>query len=570
MRGHYARSFHTFRASAMALLLVSLATAGPAQEAPPLAREILGATSVSWQPAIPYETVALIVVDPDGAVLTRTWRPGEAITVKLSEVQSSPLDGTYTWELRFAPVLDAATRAALAEARESGDDTVVRRLRRAGKLPSEPQVLSGTFLVDAGLIVPKDGVEPRDAARGGSGLAAGPAVSGGLAPLDVVHTDDVIITGSLCVGYDCGIDGSESFGTDTVKLKENTLRLFFDDTSTMGGFSANDWRIVANDQTSGGASHLSVEDVSGDRTPVRVDAGARNNAIRVSSSGWLGLGTATPAFYIHSVWGDTPGIRLDQDGGPWTPQVWDVAGNEMNFFVRDPTHGNVLPFRIQPGTPTSTLTLRANNRVGLGTWTPSYPVEVNRTGEDATLAVTRTDGATGYISSTADVVGPPDIPAEVRFGSVTNHRVALDVNGTPRMVLSTAGDVGIGTTSPAERLDVAGNIAVSGAVDGRDVSDDGIALDTARAWLAHTRTGVIPAASCGPTPSSGLGGCWARVTFAQPYESASSYSVSITPVGTQVIERFQIVEKTAAGFVVWLSTRAGLVEVDWQTQPVGS
>ena len=38
-----------------------------------------------------------------------------------------------------------------------------------------------------------------------------------------------------------------SFGFDTIVLKENNLRIFFDDTSTSASFPRNDWRIIAND-----------------------------------------------------------------------------------------------------------------------------------------------------------------------------------------------------------------------------------------------------------------------------------------------------------------------------------
>jgi len=51
---------------------------------------------------------------------------------------------------------------------------------------------------------------------------------------DIVHNDDVIIIGSLCVGFDC-VNG-ESFGFDTFRLKENNLRIKFDDTSTAASF----------------------------------------------------------------------------------------------------------------------------------------------------------------------------------------------------------------------------------------------------------------------------------------------------------------------------------------------
>ncbi len=77
------------------------------------------------------------------------------------------------------------------------------------------------------------------------------------------------------------------------------------------------------------------------------------------------------------VQGDTPAVRLDQDASSgWTPQVWDVAGNESNFFVRDTTGGSKLPFRIQPGTPTNTVTLKNSGSVGIGTWAPTHTLHV--------------------------------------------------------------------------------------------------------------------------------------------------------------------------------------------------
>lgn len=61
---------------------------------------------------------------------------------------------------------------------------------------------------------------------------------------------------------------------------------------------------------------------------------------------------------------DTPAIRLNQsNGGGFTAQVWDVAGNEANFFVRDLTGGSRLPFRVRPGAPTSAVDILANGYV---------------------------------------------------------------------------------------------------------------------------------------------------------------------------------------------------------------
>jgi hypothetical protein len=52
------------------------------------------------------------------------------------------------------------------------------------------------------------------------------------------------------------------------------------------------------------------------------------------------------------------------------------------------------------------------------------------------------------------------------------------------------GNVGIGTDSPSEALDVDGNIAVSGTVDGRDVLADGTKLDLIEANATADQTGA--------------------------------------------------------------------------------
>ncbi len=61
---------------------------------------------------------------------------------------------------------------------------------------------------------------------------------------------------------------------------------------------------------------------------------------------------------------NTPGINLVQtNGGGYTAQTWDVAGNEANFFVRDLTGGSRLPFRIRPGASTGSVDIQASSEV---------------------------------------------------------------------------------------------------------------------------------------------------------------------------------------------------------------
>jgi hypothetical protein len=206
------------------------------------------------------------------------------------------------------------------------------------------------------------------------------AFASSVANADVVHFDDVIIDGSECVGFDC-VNG-ESFGFDTLRLKENNLRIHFQDTSSSASFPRNDWRIDINDSSNGGASYFGISDVDGGRRPFTIEAGAPAHALYVEDNGRIGLGTSTPSVELHIKDGDTPTVRLDQDGSSgFSPQTWDLAGNETNFFIRDATNGSSLPFRIQPGTPSSTLTLRADGKVGIGTWSPSANLDIETTGQ---------------------------------------------------------------------------------------------------------------------------------------------------------------------------------------------
>lgn len=87
---------------------------------------------------------------------------------------------------------------------------------------------------------------------------------------DQVIAEDLIVQGSICAGFDCV--NNEVFDFDTVKLKENNLRVFFDDTSTASGFPANDWRIVINDNANGGRSYFAIQDATAGQTLFRICA----------------------------------------------------------------------------------------------------------------------------------------------------------------------------------------------------------------------------------------------------------------------------------------------------------
>ncbi|MDH3745967.1 MAG: hypothetical protein OES47_12775, partial [Acidobacteriota bacterium] len=78
------------------------------------------------------------------------------------------------------------------------------------------------------------------------------------ATADQVILDDLIVDGSACIGQDC-VNG-ESFGFDTIRIKENNLRIKAQDTSSSASFPTRDWQITFNDSSNGGQNKFSIDD----------------------------------------------------------------------------------------------------------------------------------------------------------------------------------------------------------------------------------------------------------------------------------------------------------------------
>ncbi len=311
---------------------------------------------IVFEPSVEHNGLVLTVTGPGDAVFRNEFKAREVATFLTTDSSGKPLpDGVYRFELQVKPVIDDEVRKALATARESGDTEIIDRLRSAGKLPTHSLTHTGSFSIQKGSFVKEVMSEQTNK--------------------DILHYDDVIITGSLCVGFDCA-DG-EAFGFDTIILKEHNLRIYFNDTSYTASYPTNAWRITINDSTNGGASYFSIDDVDDGTSIFRVEAGAPSHSLYVEDYGRVGFGTSTPVVELHVKDSDTPTMRLEQDSsGGWTAQTWDLAGNESNFFVRDATNGSKLPFRIQPNTPSSTLCLKSDGYVGIGTWSPSTILDI--------------------------------------------------------------------------------------------------------------------------------------------------------------------------------------------------
>jgi hypothetical protein len=244
--------------------------------------------------------------------------------------------------------------------------------------------------------------------------------------------DDLVVGGSFCVGLDCV--NNENFGFDTIRLKENNLRIKFIDTSGSSSFPTNDWQITVNDSTNGGLNRFSIKDIDSGLTPFTILAGAPANSIYVASSGNFGLGTATPLVNLHVLGNNTPTIRLDQDtSGGWAAQSWDLGGNEGGFFIRDFTNSSTLPFRIIANAPSSSLYIAADGDIGFQTSSP-----------DGLLDIAHPSNANNH----AFLVSPlGDVGVNIDNGQVPNGLFDVQTGGSSLFTVNADGTIGVGVQS---------------------------------------------------------------------------------------------------------------------------
>lgn len=252
--------------------------------------------------------------------------------------------------------------------------------------------------------------------------------------------DDLVVVGSICSGLDC-VNG-ESFGFDTIRLKENNLRIKFMDTSSSSSFPSIDWQITVNDSINGGANWFGVEDLDAGTRPFSILAGAPTNSVYVSSTGRVGFGTTTPMMDLSVKRNNTPTLRLTQDeGAGFSEQEWDVGGNETNFFIRDVTNGSLLPFRIKPNAPNNSIYVAANGDIGFETATPDGLLDI----------------ASPWDANNHAVLVDPKGYFGINIDNGLQPKGLFDVQttgGVSRFTVQNDGNVGIGTATPNGRFDV--------------------------------------------------------------------------------------------------------------------
>jgi hypothetical protein len=206
--------------------------------------------------------------------------------------------------------------------------------------------------------------------------------------------------------------------------------------------------------------------------------GTNTEKVRINSSGNVGIGTNSPAAKLHigpnTLLGSYTSTRTtlavsDTANGAelilrgQSPRIWfDATSGGMGEMYLD-----TVQFNILSGTPTSAgasrFYIKEGGNVGIGTTSPSRKLvvagDVGLTGSNTYIfggdnEILAGQDGNGYYFATGN---GQNVSKPVNIGD-NNSYIRFKSGDSERMRITSGGNVGIGTTSPSEKLEVIGNI----------------------------------------------------------------------------------------------------------------
>jgi hypothetical protein len=342
----------------------------------------------------PHDGGNLTVSAPDGRTFSREFKAGAAPEINLGDRQLDGLsDGTYSYELRLRPALSAGAREAIKAARGKDDEPEAERAGR--KRPVVPVLVqSGAFSILNGVVIVGGAVEGgRTKAKSAEPRRTLGVISGNTVARLRNHREFLGAMPDQVIADDLIVQGSECVGLDCVNNESfsfDTIRL-----------KENNTRISFNDTS---AAPFPTNDWT-----IRANSSASGGQ---SFLGFVDRGTTE-------------------------------NGDEVGTIV----------FEVDAGAPANSLRVSSSGKLGIRTGTPVLDVHV--TSSDTPAHRFEQTSAGGFTAQTWDVAGNEAnfFVRDVTGGSRLPFRIRPGAP-TSSIDISASGNVGVGTASPGQILDV--------------------------------------------------------------------------------------------------------------------
>lgn len=194
---------------------------------------------------------------------------------------------------------------------------------------------------------------------------------------------------------------------------------------------------------------------------------AGSERMRLTSTGNLGIGTSSPISKLHTTGTTTIGPGVFST--PGTMQLLTGGTSPINNRITYSTDGTGWKFAIgknQSGTVTDQFVIQDNGNVGIGTTTPGSILEIKAADPNLTINQTTTTSNSGIkFQSGGNPIG--NITTQGNNGNMNINMgpsaawggfITFQTDTSERMRITSAGNVGIGISSPLYKTDISGNL----------------------------------------------------------------------------------------------------------------
>ena len=235
-------------------------------------------------------------------------------------------------------------------------------------------------------------------------------------------------------------------GTDGYVYVGSTLHAPTSVTTAKVHITATNPILQLTDSDTSGSAYIDYQGgtslkVHAGSDPIVFIAGNSEKARLTAGNGNLGIGTTNPAEKIEAV----GNIKASSSGNA-SLQAVRISGASVDLTAQSArgvvgTSSN-HDFRIKTNA-TDRVTVKTDGKVGIGTTSPTAVLDVNGALNLKGRAFGDSDGTNSY------------------FKSGTSGSIFFETNGGTRGKIDTSGNFGIGTLSPAEKLEVVGSVRAS-------------------------------------------------------------------------------------------------------------